>query len=417
MGCVWFNAPMPRHSTTARDLSAEFEMDLDEALVTLWDAGFEDVLDVDSKIPVRQVARARQSLGLSTVREMRTVAFWREELGLDADGFDARLRELGISLSANARVLPKGALAKLRRAARESPVIGGERAQSVSAARVGSARVEEVEPPFEWRVAGSSRQCQQLTLEEVGQIHSQLEVEFAAAADPILPPGVRDAALLESAVHRPETSLGGQLKYESAEGAAAALLHSLTHNHPFFNGNKRTALVAALVSLDRNNILLTCSEDEVFRYVLRVAQHRIVPVGWSHRADREVMAIADWIFKNSRAIEKGERPIKWREFRRILIRFECRLEGPLPGNRMKIRRTVTKTGFWGLRSRRELIAHARYADEGREIAQDQIHYLRHELELDDQHGCDSMYFYGTDPREPDEFIAEYRNILRRLARL
>jgi death-on-curing family protein len=407
---------MPRRSTTVRDLSVEFEMDLDEALVTLWDAGFEDVLDIDSTIPARQAVRARQSLGLSPVREMRTVAYWRAELGLDAEEFEARLGKMGVSLSASARVLPKGALAKLRRAARESPAIPAERPQSISVAR-GSAGSQEAEPPFEWRIAGSSRQCQQVSLEEVCQIHSQLEEEFAAAADPILPPGVRDAGLLESAVHRPETSLGGQLKYESAEGAAAALLHSLTHNHPFFNGNKRTALVSALVSLDRNNILLTCSEDEVFRFVLRVAQHRIVPIGWSHRADREVMTIADWIFKNSRAIERGERLIKWRELRKILMRFDCRLEGPLPGNKMKIRRTVTKTGFLGLRSRRELIAHAWYADEGREIAQDHLHYLRHELELDDQSGYDSVYFYGTDSREPDEFIAKYQNILRRLARL
>lgn len=392
-------------------------MDFDEALVTLWDADFEDVLDITSRIPSRQVAGARRALGLSTVREMRKVAYWREEFGLAADEFDVRLRELGISLSSTARVLPKGALAKLRRAMREAPPVTAARASGAAGASLGSARLGEPEPPFEWRISGSTRQCWQLTLGEIGQIHRQLEEEFAAAADPILPPGVRDAALLESAVHRPETSLGGQLKYESAEGVAAALLHSLTHNHPFFNGNKRTALVAALVSLDRNNILLTCSEDELFRYVLKVAQHRIVPRDWSQRADREVMAIADWIFANSRAIGKGERPIKWREFRKILTRYECRLEGPLPGNKMKIRRTVTRTRFWKLKSDRELIAHAWYGGEGREIEKDHVHYLRQELELDDEHGYDSVYFYGTDSREPDEFIAQYQTILRRLARL
>jgi death-on-curing family protein len=399
------------------ELANEFELDLDETLVILWEAGFEDVLDITSRIPARDGASARRALGIGTVREMRTVAYWREELGLDADKFHTRLSEMGISLSPATRMLPKGALAKLRRNAREINTTPWPRGEdgAVTASRL--TVPPEIETPCEWRIAGTSRQCQHLTLEEVLQIHNQLEMEFAAAADPILPAGVRDAALLDSAVHRAQTSLGGQRKYDTAEGVSAALLHSLIHNHPFFNGNKRTALVAALVSLDRNNILLTSSEHALFRYVLKVAQHGIVPKHWSMRADREVMEIADWIYKNSRAIEKGERSIKWRELRKILTRLGCSIEGPYSGNKMKIRRTDPRKRLLRLKSNRELIAHARCGGDGREVGQDHLHHIRDELKLDDQHGYDSACFYGTDPREPDEFISEYRNILRRLARL
>lgn len=409
---------MSRRPTTVLDLANEFELDLDETLVTLWEAGFEDVLDINSRIPARDGASARRALGLRTSREIRTVAYWREELGLGTDQFDAQMKALGISLSPTTRVLPKGALAKLRRNAREvDEATPRPRTAVVGTTPSVVAVTKEIEPVYEWGIAGTSRHCQHLTLEEVLQIHHQLETEFAAASDPILPPGVRDAALLESAVHRPETSLGGQPKYDTAEGVAAALLHSLIHNHPFFNGNKRTALVAALVSLDRNNILLTSSEQELFRYVLWVAQHRIIPKHWSMRADREVIEITDWIFKNSRAVEKGERPVKWRELRKILTRLDCRIEDANSGNKMKIMRTDPRRRLLRLIGNRELIAHARCGPDGRQVGQDQLRHIREELKLDDKHGYDSAYFYGTDPREPDEFVTEYRNILRRLARL
>src|SRR5258708_1626270 len=71
-------------------------------------------------------------------------------------------------------------------------------------------------------------------------IHNQLVRDFAESGDPIDPPGIRDRGeLLESALSRPQTSIGTTLKYPTIEMAAAALLHALVHNHPFHNGNKR----------------------------------------------------------------------------------------------------------------------------------------------------------------------------------
>ena len=56
---------------------------------------------------------------------------------------------------------------------------------------------------------------------------------------------VRDAGLLESAVHRPSASMFGQEAYTDLFEKAAALLQSLAINHPFVDGNKRTAWVSA----------------------------------------------------------------------------------------------------------------------------------------------------------------------------
>jgi death-on-curing family protein len=411
---------MPRRPVTVRQLATEFALDLDTCLVTLWDAGFEKINDVDDRIASRELPEAHKALGVATHRQIRTLAFWEKNLGLKPDELRSKLAELGISVSEGVRVLPKGALAKLRKAdppGLNIPAI----ARSASSGRGGDGfEVNESIPretPFEWHNVGPIRSCRYLSVEEVTQIHEALEQEFATGADPIMPPGVRDRTLLESAVYRAQTSLGEEMKYPTSPMVAAAYLHSLIHNHPFHNGNKRTALVAMLASLDRNGILLTCGEQDLFRYVLRVAQHRLVSDTWSRLPDRELIAIAEWINSASRILKKGEKPIKWRELRRNLNRLGCTLDPPQSGNRIKIRRFVTEKGIFGRSKRRELVVTAGYAGEGREVSGEYLHDIRHRLGLDDDSGCDSGHFYGTDPREPDEFISQYRTILRRLAKL
>jgi hypothetical protein len=58
-----------------------------------------------------------------------------------------------------------------------------------------------------------------------------------------------------------------------------------------------------------------------------------------------------------------------------------------------------------------------YRNEGSEVGRHQLADIRRELHLAESDGYDSAYFYGTDRREPDSFIAEYRSLLRRLGRL
>ena len=66
-------------------------------------------------------------------------------------------------------------------------------------------------------------------------------------------PHLRDAGLLDSACHRPSASAFGEDAYPSLIMKAAALLHSLTANHPFIDGNKRTAWLATVVFLRDDN--------------------------------------------------------------------------------------------------------------------------------------------------------------------
>ncbi|MFG2782346.1 type II toxin-antitoxin system death-on-curing family toxin [Streptomyces prunicolor] len=82
---------------------------------------------------------------------------------------------------------------------------------------------------------------------------------------------VRDAGLLESAVHRPSASMFGQEAYSDLFDKAAALLQSLAINHPFLDGNKRTAWVSCVVFLAMNEVQLRPDIDAAERLVIAVA--------------------------------------------------------------------------------------------------------------------------------------------------
>ncbi|MFD4544052.1 type II toxin-antitoxin system death-on-curing family toxin [Streptomyces bauhiniae] len=82
---------------------------------------------------------------------------------------------------------------------------------------------------------------------------------------------VRDVGLLESAVHRPSAAMFGQEAYTDLFDKAAALLQSLAINHPFIDGNKRTAWVSCMVFLAMNGQQLRADIDAGERLVIAVA--------------------------------------------------------------------------------------------------------------------------------------------------
>jgi len=75
--------------------------------------------------------------------------------------------------------------------------------------------------------------------------------------------GLRDAGQLASAIHRPQTGY-----YPDLIAEAAALWESLSQNHPFVDGNKRTALVSVYVFLGENGLITTAEDTEVWSFIL-----------------------------------------------------------------------------------------------------------------------------------------------------
>lgn len=99
-----------------------------------------------------------------------------------------------------------------------------------------------------------------------------LDIEDALTLVRMLGAGpVRDLGLLDSALARPRSSAFGMDAYASVDRKAAALLHSLTSNHPLVDGYKRLAWLATLVFLDLNGLEPKLSDAEAFDLVWDVA--------------------------------------------------------------------------------------------------------------------------------------------------
>jgi death-on-curing protein len=90
--------------------------------------------------------------------------------------------------------------------------------------------------------------CVHLSIDTVREIRAEAIKQFGGLN------GVRDESLLASAVLTPQSSFGGKSPYADIVEVAAAYLFYICNNHPFLDGNKRTAMMAAIVFLRLNGI-------------------------------------------------------------------------------------------------------------------------------------------------------------------
>ncbi|HEX2888869.1 type II toxin-antitoxin system death-on-curing family toxin [Vineibacter terrae] len=106
-----------------------------------------------------------------------------------------------------------------------------------------------------------------LSIRSILAIHAEQVAEHGGGT------GVRDAALLESALARPMNLAA----YGSPDAAAlaAAYAYGLARNHPFVDGNKRTAFVAAATFLLRNGLGVEAAEAEVVLAFMDLAAGRM----------------------------------------------------------------------------------------------------------------------------------------------
>lgn len=114
-----------------------------------------------------------------------------------------------------------------------------------------------------------TKKVQFLTLEQVLLIHEDQIEKYGGSH------GVRDLGLLESAILRPQTTFGGVDLYGSLFDKAAALTHSLLLNHPFVDGNKRTAVVSVLTFLELNGLSITTTNKNLVNFALSVENKKI----------------------------------------------------------------------------------------------------------------------------------------------
>ena len=108
-----------------------------------------------------------------------------------------------------------------------------------------------------------------LTLAEVIDIHSDQIERYGGRQ------GVRDMGLLQSAIAQPEASFGGQWLHENIYSMASAYAFHICQNHPFFDGNKRTALASALVFLEMNGVSLDDPKNVLLDATMNMAKGKV----------------------------------------------------------------------------------------------------------------------------------------------
>lgn len=108
-----------------------------------------------------------------------------------------------------------------------------------------------------------------LTIEEVIALNQFLIQKYS----PMEQHGVRDIALLESAVNRPQQSAIGKDAYPDIPHKAAALFESLAQNHAFYNANKRVAFAAMVQFLRYNKYRLMMDPKAAEEFTIGVVTH------------------------------------------------------------------------------------------------------------------------------------------------
>ena len=125
-----------------------------------------------------------------------------------------------------------------------------------------------------------------ISIEQVITIHEILIDKFGGAK------GLRDLALLESALSRPYQTFGGIELHENQFQKAAAIIQSLLINHPFIDGNKRIGFVVMRLILLEKGWEINATQDEKYLFVINIASGKM-----------EFNEISDWI--KSKAIRNS----------------------------------------------------------------------------------------------------------------
>lgn len=117
-----------------------------------------------------------------------------------------------------------------------------------------------------------------LSLEQLLEIHS-LVVEATGGSA-----GLRDLGRLEAAIATQTQNVFGEELYPGSVDKAAAVIRSIIADHPFVNGNKRTAMLAGLTFLEINGVRFAAKPGEIENFAVKVAVDKL-----------DILAIVSWL--------------------------------------------------------------------------------------------------------------------------
>lgn len=87
--------------------------------------------------------------------------------------------------------------------------------------------------------------------------------------------GIKDTNLFNSALNEPKQTFDKKDLYADIITKAACYLRSFSMNHPFYDGNKRTALMATVIFLERNGYEVIADNDKLYKFVEKVVRGKL----------------------------------------------------------------------------------------------------------------------------------------------
>jgi death-on-curing protein len=108
-----------------------------------------------------------------------------------------------------------------------------------------------------------------LTLDEILSLHEDQIRRHGGST------GVRDLGLLQSAIGTVTATFDGSFLHETLFEMAAAYLFHISRNHPFIDGNKRTAIAAALTFMEMNGVEIDADENALYDLVIGIAAGKL----------------------------------------------------------------------------------------------------------------------------------------------
>lgn len=252
-------------------------------------------------------------------------------------------------------------------------------------------------------------------LHEVFQAHFLLVDFFFDVGEGIGGIGPKNMNLLHSALSRQFTEFGGKPKWNDRIQICASLMFGLIKNHPFYDANKRTAFLTALLHLQKIGRTPIVSQQEFEDFTVNVAEDSLSSYeGYDEflqfGQDADVMFIARYLKRSTRQIDLRVKQITYNELNAIISKRGMYLDSP-NGNRIDLikiddpdlphprHHRIAKIGFHGW---------------SKEVSRRDIEIVREASRLDARHGYDSQSFFnGLD--DPLSLIKKYREPLERLA--
>jgi death-on-curing protein len=121
-----------------------------------------------------------------------------------------------------------------------------------------------------------------LTLEEILRLHFQIIEDFGGTH------GVRDEGRLASVIKAPAQNVFGEDQYASIHDKAAVYLRNIIGDHPFLDGNKRTALTVCAIFLSRNGFIINADPKVLEDFILKVVTDHL-----------SIVQISNWLSTNT----------------------------------------------------------------------------------------------------------------------